>query len=177
MERQDGRLNLIQAVSPALLKWLVDQMLTPEEKWEAAPVAAEMLVHFGRGQMRAQIELAGNTPLARLNVASAGDLQAISQETEIFKRMVPAKEIVERMLEVFAKSVATSGDAKDDFTFDSAVRKKVCAYAFFLGYMSWLSKQPLDMGAINSQFGVIKTHCPDPQANAGGGEFCSWGPF
>jgi hypothetical protein len=153
-----------------LARTFVEMNLTMDQKFEAGSVAAEMLVHFGRGQMAAQ--LAGGAGATY----GVGDLQQVINDMDIFERN-PAPSPAERMFVVFAKSVAAS-QKKGDFNLNSSVRKRVCGYSFLLGNLAWQHRHAnkIRLDELNEQFALLQAECTSVIV-AGGGEFCHMGPF
>jgi hypothetical protein len=158
----------LSTATEALLRQILGTLVKPEDVLAAGAVAAEMLVHFGRGQLAAE----------KGDKYTAKDVGVVSPKTDIFKRLLPNDvELTEKMFMVFAKSVAAS-NKKGAYNIDSSVRRRVNGYAFLLGNLAWNNLNgaaTLDLANLNTQLFALQQECGP--ALAGGGEFCHMGPF
>ena len=142
-------------------------------KLDVAFIAAEMLMHMGRGQMAAQL---GH------NFSNA-DVPALMADARIIEFPVTPnqKSIVEKLFLGFAESVAHN---------DPALRKKrwktdgnsdypfIAALSFLVGNLAWQNHAPntrMTRDNVKDAFdNVSAVNCPSPTPTAGGGPFCDW---
>jgi hypothetical protein len=148
-------------------------------KMDVAFIAAEMLLHMGRGQMAAQ--LGSNYTHA--------DLPAIEARTAIFEYpATPNKDsTVEKLFLGFVKSIANHNPAlrrqrwktngNSDLPF-------IAALSFLVGNLAWQNRAPATSSVPNptmtrqnvkDAFDTVSAQsCPASTPQAGGGPFCDW---
>lgn len=138
-------------------------------------IAAEMLMHFGRGQMAAEL---GQT----YSETNPADILALMNTADIFKQpATPNHEsTAEALFLGFVKSIAHNDPAlkkKRWKTVDESDRKFIGALSFLVGHLAWRDKVGTTMTRpeVKDAFEKVKAaQCPSSGASAGGGPFCDW---
>jgi hypothetical protein len=151
-------------------------------KMDVAFIAAEMLLHLGRGQMAAQL---GHN----FSHLSNSDLATIRAQTAIFEfPSNPNQEsTVEKLFLGFVKSVANNDPALKKQRWKTAGNSDlplIAALSFLVGNLAWQNRAtgspltpppPMTRQNVKDAFDAVSgTHCPASGPQAGGGRFCDW---
>lgn len=144
-------------------------------KLDIAFIAAEMLMHLGRGQMAAQLG-------KNYSETSTSDLTTLMNEADIFKQpATPNHEsTAESLFLGFVKSIAHNDPAlkKQRWkTLGGSDLKFIGALSFLVGNLAWQNKAGATMtrDEVRAAFELVKAaQCPSSGTTAGGGPFCDW---
>jgi hypothetical protein len=145
-------------------------------KMDVAFIAAEMLLHLGRGQMAAQL----GYNYSHLNNAH---LNTIMAETAILEHPGnPNQEsTVEKLFLGFVKSVANNDPALKKQRWKTAGNSDlpfITALSFLVGNLAWQNRAPstpMTRQNVKDAFDAVAgKHCPASAPQAGGGPWCDW---
>lgn len=167
-----------RAISPADIAKEFKNLVAAQcsTKLEVGFIAAEMLLHMGRGQMAAQL---GHN----FSHLSNADLQTIITETDILEYPASPNQpsTVEKLFLGFVKSIAHHDPAlrqerwRTDGNSDLPM---IAALSFLVGNLAWQRRAPnqrMSHANVKSSFDdVSSVHCPATTPTAGGGPFCDW---
>lgn len=145
-------------------------------RMDVAFIAAEMLLHVGRGQMAAQL---GHHYSHEDNAA----LNALRTDANIFE--YPEKphqeSVVEALFLGFMKSVANNDPALKKHEWKTAGNSDlpfIAALSFLVGNLAWQQRSgtgPMSRADVKAAFDqVAGKHCPVGAPLAGGGPWCDW---
>jgi len=145
-------------------------------RMDIAFIAAEMLLHIGRGQMAAQL---GHNYSHEDN----DHLDAVITEANIFEYPAnPNQEsIVEKLFLGFVKSVANNDPALKKQRWKTPGNSDlpfIAALSFLVGNLAWqnnAANTPLTRQHVKDAFDAVAgKHCPAIAPKAGGGPWCEW---
>lgn len=145
-------------------------------KMDVAFIAAEMLLHLGRGQMAAQL---GHN----FSLTSNTDLNQIISETAILEYPANPNQdsTVEKLFLGFVKSVAHNDPALKKQRWKTAGNSDlpfIAALSFLVGNLAWQNHTagtPMTRQNVKDAFDAVSgTHCPTATPLAGGGPWCDW---
>lgn len=174
--------NRVDAVGPRATEAATEKELAAilanlcSTKMDVAFIAAEMLLHIGRGQMAAQL---GHT----YSHLSNSDLTLITAQTAIVENPTSPNQlsVVEKLFLGFVKSVANNNPAlrKQRWkTPGASDLPDIAALSFLVGNLAWQNRTgsaPMTRQNVKDAFDAVSgAHCPAATPTAGGGRFCDW---
>ena len=167
-----------QGISPADIAKEFKNVFTGQctTKMDIAFIAAEMLLHMGRGQMAAQLGF-------NFSHLSNADIATIKSETGIleFPTNPNQKSVVEKLFLGFVESVAHNDPAlkKQKWkTNGNSDLPLIATLSFLVGNLAWQNRAPkarMTRDNVKDAFDAVSgVNCPPGNQGAGGGPWCDW---
>lgn len=145
-------------------------------KMDIAFIAAEMLLHMGRGQMAAQL---GHN----FSHLSNSDISTIKSQTGIleFPSNPNQKSVIEKLFLGFVESVAHNDPALKKQKWKTSGNSDlplIATLSFLVGNLAWQNHTPgtrMTRNNVKDAFDAVSgVNCPPGNQGAGGGPWCDW---